>query len=132
MIYFKNRECYDVFRLHEKFGFTRNETPTIPTQELLADRINMMQEELEEFDEARIASDLPGMADALIDLCYFVKGTAIILGLPWAELWADVHRANVSKVRGVGPRGMIEDCVKPPNWEGPHTVEILRRAGWRG
>ena len=37
--------------------------------------------------------------DALIDLTYVAMGTAYMMGLPWQDLWDEVQRANMSKVR---------------------------------
>ena len=123
-------ECADVHRFHTKFGFLTSETPTHVTRRRLKERIQCMQEELHEFTEAMATQDLAAMADALIDLVYFAKGTAVMLGLPWKDLWDDVQRANMSKVRGVGPRGHKADCVKPVNWMPPVTEQILQAAGY--
>jgi len=101
----------------------------------LQERFVQMQEELiEEFYDGMHEQSLEKMADALIDLVYFAKGTANLLGLPWEELWNDVHSANMRKVRGEKTRGgmLIKvDCVKPPGWVGPRTLDILKAAGYR-
>ena len=81
-------------------------------------------------DDMLNRKNIEKQADALCDAVYFIKGTAIMLGLPWAQLWDDVQRANMTKVRGVGKRGHIVDLVKPPGWQGPRTYEILIAAGY--
>jgi predicted HAD superfamily Cof-like phosphohydrolase len=53
-----------------------------------------------------------------------------MMGLPWDELWDDVHRANMAKERGVGKRGHAVDCVKPVGWTPPKTEKILQQAGY--
>lgn len=128
----EDRELADVADLHRKFSILGDgpDGPAPLTEKLAKERVQCMSEELREFAEAIEAGDFPGMADALVDLVYFAKGTAVMMGLPWAELWADVHRANVSKVRGVGHRGHAVDLVKPPGWEGPKTEAILRKELW--
>lgn len=77
------------------------------------------------------AQDIDEQADALIDLVYVAKGTAVMMGLPWDMLWDDVQRANMSKEAGVGKRGHLVDCIKPPGWVPPQTHEILQLAGYR-
>jgi hypothetical protein len=105
------------------------------TNRLLIERREKMLEELGEFDTAAEAQDLAKMADALIDLVYFAKGTAVLLGLPWEELWDDVHRANMAKERGAKMRqGHLHkvDAVKPEGWIPPTTEHILAVAGYDG
>jgi hypothetical protein len=53
-----------------------------------------------------------------------------MMGLPWKELWDDVQRANMTKVRGVGKRGHAVDCIKPEGWIPPRTKEILEDWGY--
>lgn len=92
-----------------------------------------MQEEVDEFYKAMHEADFAGMADALVDVVYFAKGTACLMGLPWDELWADVHAANMRKERGSkirGGRSIKVDAVKPPGWQGPRTLDVLRAAGY--
>lgn len=101
----------------------------------LKEQRERMQEELDEFVQACMEQDLPKQADALVDLVYFAVGTAEFLGLPWQELWDDVHRANMAKVAGEKVRGGSLhrlDAVKPPGWVGPRTREILERHGYSG
>lgn len=126
-------EFAQVAEMHTKFGLgvaTAGPSPTGTGQPML-ERIACMKEELQEFSTACADHDFPGMADALIDLVVFAKGTAVQLGLPWAELWEDVMRANMAKERGVGKRGHAVDLVKPMGWQGPKTVEILQKHGWK-
>lgn len=123
-------EYLNVKEFHEKFGIITNDKPTHLTVRKLQERIQCMQEELDEFGQAVSHQDLAAQADALVDLVYFAKGTAVMLGLPWADLWDDVHAANMEKVRGVGPRGHAVDCIKPKGWVGPQTDMILYKAGY--
>jgi predicted HAD superfamily Cof-like phosphohydrolase len=129
----RDKEYLDVKRFHEKFGLLAFDTPGHLTDRKLRERVDCMMEELQEFNDACVAQDLAKMADALIDLVYFAKGTAVMMGLPWAELWDDVQRANMGKVRGVQIRqGHVHlvDMIKPPGWQGPRTEEILAAAGY--
>lgn len=129
-------ELEDVRLLHEKFGM-HTPLPTAPTLGTAAQRSErtvLVTEEAREFAEALQVGDLPGAADALVDLVYVAKGSVLVHGLEraWPALWADVQRANLAKERGIGPRGHKVDLVKPAGWEPPRTAEILRRFGWDG
>lgn len=125
---------YLVSLFQKKFGWEVGAKPALINRQLAQKRIDCLKEELKELQEAVEADDLEGVADALIDLDYFVLGTANLYGIgtAWGELFADVHRANMAKKRGVGKRGHVHDVVKPADWVGPETGNILRRHGWKG
>lgn len=116
----------------DKFGILTNTTPVHLKPKLILDRLQLMTEELCEFAIAADDHDLAGMADALVDLVYVVKGTAVQLGLPWAELMNDVHDANMSKEPGVNTKrgNQHVDVIKPTGWVGPQTETILKAAGY--
>jgi len=117
--------------LHEKYDLGGARLPMPLNAERMHERLECLSEELTELATAVLEDDFPGMVDALVDLVVFAKGTAVLLGLPWAALFDDVMRANNGKVRGVGHRGHAVDLVKPPGWVGPKTEDILARHGWR-
>jgi predicted HAD superfamily Cof-like phosphohydrolase len=123
-------EFEDVRACHKKFGILEARTPAKLADGLAKERIDFLQEELNEFREAVETGDIEGQADALIDLVYVAKGTAVMMGLPWEKLWDDVQRANMEKVRGVGKRGHAVDLVKPAGWKPPQTGRILQEAGY--
>lgn len=136
----------DVRAFHRKFGLLNPNVPVHLTRKKLAERANFMLEELKEFaDAAGLTFDpdcaefvprildrdqnLPLQADALVDLVYVALGTAVQMDLPWRELWDDVQRANMQKVRGESDRAYI-DVIKPSGWVPPKTDDILARAGY--
>lgn len=123
-------EHNDVKDFYDKFGQPTLSRPSIWVKSRMRERAAFMQEELDEFKLALTYDQLEGMADALIDLVYVARGTAIELGLPWNELWDDVQRANMAKVVGPTHRGFKMDVKKPPGWIGPKTEEILANAGY--
>lgn len=128
----------DVGDFHEKFGLPQVKADAGPREwnaELLKFRIKFLQEELVEFVEGVIQEDHAQMADALIDLVYVAMGTAHLLGYPWQELWNEVQRANMTKVRAAADgsnskRGSSFDVIKPEGWEPPDIVGILTRHGF--
>ena len=91
------------------------------TQQLLGERTHFLFEEVLEFDRAKNALDIVGMADALADIIYVALGTAHILDLPFEEIWAVVQKANMAKVRGTTKRGNAIDAAKPEGWVSPEA-----------
>lgn len=137
----------DVDTFSKKFGMMTSDVPRKLTKRKLIERIEFLYEELKEFvdgcgvvimthptdygqyfnEDCLVEQDFAEQADALIDLVYVAMGTAVQMGLPWQELWQDVHSANMEKVRGVKPeRGHKVDCIKPPGWNPPQTEQILK------
>lgn len=125
-----SKEFEDVRAFHLKFGLLCNDQPTHLTQAKLKERHEVLLEEVYEFGNAIPEQDLGKQADALVDLVYFALGTAAMLGIPWEEMWEEVHAANMRKVRGVTHRGHKVDVAKPEGWVGPDNDAVLERAGY--
>ncbi|CAB4143255.1 Phosphoribosyl-ATP pyrophosphohydrolase-like [uncultured Caudovirales phage] len=125
-----DQEFNNVEEMHAKFGFTVGYYPEMLPRKVMLARAMFIKEELDELMNAIASNDLPEAADALIDIVYVAKGTAVMMGLPWEPLWDDVHRANMTKEKGLTKRGMDEDLIKPPGWEPPDTIQILLDYGW--
>lgn len=140
------REDEDVAEFNRKFSMLIGYRPQHLTKRKLIERARFLREELDEFIEnaglyyddetgfevVDAPQNLAGMADALVDIVYVAKGTAVMMGLGevWPELWAEVQRANMAKERGVGKRGNLVDCIKPVGWVPPNHEAILARAGY--
>lgn len=94
-----------VQEFHETFRCFLQTTPQarIPEKEI-AVRIALMQEELDEYRQAATEGNIVAIADALSDLLYVVFGTLVAHGLQDAaeELFAEVHRSNMSKLDANG------------------------------
>jgi predicted HAD superfamily Cof-like phosphohydrolase len=118
-------EFLQVKEFQRKFGLMCADNPRRITNQLLDERVRFITEELEEFKRAAWRQDLAGLADALVDIVYVAKGTAAMMGLPWATLWNDVHNANMRKVILDGGAGYKKKVGKPPGWVGPKTEAIL-------
>ena len=113
---------------NEKF-----EIPTPPFVRLLEGdvlefRSKFLQEELNEFIEAHDQGDLVHVFDALLDLVYVAKGTALLLGIApeqWAAGFAAVQKANMNKMRAPSAnhskRRHSLDVIKPAGWIGPEA-----------
>ena len=67
---------------HQVFGAHIEETPTVDLpDEVIALRVSLIQEELNEYRHAAEARDLVAVADALSDLMYVVLGSYVSHGL---------------------------------------------------
>lgn len=124
---------------HQKFGVPVAGKPTVPSMDRRNLRISLIREEFIEFCEASGAVD-PGMpnyckgdlteaADALADILYVVYGAALEWGIPIEEVFAEVHRSNMSKVWPDGTVHYREDgkVLKPPDYSPADVAGVLRR-----
>ena len=117
----------DIHDMYSGYGFPVQYLPQLIDKRTLEERAAHLQEELVELMAAIQDGNLADAADALVDLVVIAKGTAVMLGLPWAELWKEVHRAISSKVVGVNPKrpDHPHDLIKPDGWIPPRIQEVL-------
>lgn len=143
----------DVLAFQKKFGVPMAAVPSFLDREAAMFRIRFMAEELQEFAlanrvpfkvvvsplsvaefDALPEQDIHQAADALIDLSYVVRGTSLMMGLPWGKLWRTVHIANMAKVRAQkaedSKRGSTLDIVKPAGWVAPDHSNALGTSTW--
>ena len=118
MTYF---EAVGVFR--DKMGLPMSNNPQLlaPSESSYFSRFIL--EELSEYLRACEENNLVDAADAIVDLVYVALGCAHAMGLPFDQLFAVVHKANLGKepandyLRSL--RGSQYDVVKPATWVGP-------------
>ena len=98
--------------------------PLVPSAEVKKLRMALITEELHELDDAFTNDNLVGIADALADLIYVVKGTAAACGIDIEPIFNEVHKSNMTKVGGV----VREDgkILKPENYEPPRIKNLLK------
>lgn len=89
----------DVAEFHRTFHLPVLDTPQIPNADRCRLRINLLQEELRELEEAIADNDLVEAADAFADLQYVLSGAILEFGLgeKFRALFEEVHRSNMSK-----------------------------------
>jgi predicted HAD superfamily Cof-like phosphohydrolase len=127
------QEVKAVQQFHEVFGLHVAAAPTAELpQGVLALRLRLLEEELDEYREAATAGDLVGIADALTDLAYVLFGTYVSHGLQNVadELFAEVQRSNMSKLDGQGRPVVRADgkVLKSEMFSEPELGPILARA----
>jgi predicted HAD superfamily Cof-like phosphohydrolase len=63
----------------------------------LLSRLCLAMEELAEWSEAHAVGDLVAAADAWGDRLYVLLGDAVATGMPGQDIFAEVHRSNMTK-----------------------------------
>lgn len=127
---------------HRAVGQPPPTRPTVPSIGLLALRHTLIQEESAEVSAefsalaARLDGegplsplDLAPLAHELADLLYVTYGALDQLGLDAEAIFAEVHRANLSKASG--PRRADGKQLKPPGWQ-PADVRAVIAAALTG
>lgn len=131
------KEIDMVQQFHETYRayFNRRPTASLPP-EVVALRVSLIQEELDEYRAAAEAGDLVGIADALSDLMYVVLGTYVAHGLQDAaeDLFAEVQRSNMSKLDENGLPIFRADgkVLKSKLFSEPELAPLLAKHGWSG
>ena len=89
----------EVAKFHELFNHPIQGYPQIPSKNRCDLRISLIQEELNELQQAIIDNDLVEVADALCDIQYVLAGAILEFGLQnrFAEMFEEVQRSNMSK-----------------------------------
>ena len=89
----------DVARFHELFNHPILKSPEIPSEKRCNLRVELIQEELNELQQAIIDNDIVEVADALCDIQYVLAGAVLEFGLQekFADLFEEVQRSNMSK-----------------------------------
>ncbi len=126
----------DVQRFHDRFGipsFDLRKPCQFPEKEILEYRLKFLVEEIKEFQIAIDENNLADALDALGDLVYVALGTAHYFNAPMSEIWQEIQRSNMSRVKI-----SREDCppdkqyradeglvMKPPGWIPPRIPAII-------
>lgn len=119
-----------VKEFHEAFDVPIESRPTIPTFSIRHLREKLITEEYSELKDALHDHDLVEIADALADLTVVVYGTALAYGIPLDDVFAEVHRSNMSKLGEDGKPILRDDgkVLKGPNFFKPDIERILNDA----
>jgi predicted HAD superfamily Cof-like phosphohydrolase len=109
-----------VEQFHRAVGLTVGVEPALRDREL---RASLIREEAAEAVEAIEKGDFIGAIDGLCDLLYVVYGAAVTFGIDVEPFFAEVHRANMTKIGG--PVRSDGKRLKPAGWLGPELEPIL-------
>jgi len=117
---------------HNKFGVDVAEKPTMMQPTRFEMRQRILQEEVDELQDAFWMKDkgLTEVADAICDILYVIIGTAIEFGLheKLNLLFSEVHRSNMSKLDEHGNPVRREDgkILKSKLWSPPNLESIIK------
>jgi predicted HAD superfamily Cof-like phosphohydrolase len=123
----------DVKKFHEGVGAPMPEKPTVPPDERVRLRWNLIHEEWSEIaenmfdDDGNVQVNMVGVADGIADLIYVLIGTALEFGIPLDRVWNEVQRSNMDKFRdGKVTRREDGKILKPADWKGPDIEGCLK------
>ncbi|QNL31054.1 MazG-like nucleotide pyrophosphohydrolase [Microbacterium phage Kauala] len=110
-------------------------TATPLPEERIGLRVQLIEEEFQELQDALVVGDIVETADACVDLLYVVFGLMVETGLDARVLFDEVHRSNMSKFGEDGkaiiagendPDGIFPGRVKKgPNYFRPNLAGII-------
>jgi predicted HAD superfamily Cof-like phosphohydrolase len=88
-----------VAEFHRTFKHPILPAPAIPDERRCRLRVELIAEELEEFEAAIKEKDIVAVADALCDIQYVLSGAILEFGLGdrFKQLFEEVQRSNMSK-----------------------------------
>jgi predicted HAD superfamily Cof-like phosphohydrolase len=136
------KTMYDqVLEFHKVYNCVISKTPTLNVYSSDSDenkrlqilRLGLIQEEFNELKDAFNENDLIEVADACADILYVVLGLTISYGIPIDEVFAEVHRSNMSKLDENGNPVIREDgkVIKGKFYSPPDLAPILHKHGWK-
>ena len=116
-----------VKKFMEVFGQEVKTKAEFPSEKIIKLRLNLIQEELDEFNEALKNKDLKEVADALTDILYVTYGAGHAFGIDLDKCFEEVQNSNMSKLGKDGKPIYNEDgkVMKGPGYFKPNLKKIL-------
>ena len=115
----------DIAVMHKKYGVHEWVSTASPynLKKFIDFRLDFIEEEFEETQDAHFKEDAEEIVDGLIDLCVVAIGTLDAFGVDANKAWDVVLEANMNKEVGVketrpNPLG-LPDLIKPEGWVAP-------------
>lgn len=99
MIFGEPEDINGVAKFHSLFKLPIVKEPAIPSDDRIALRLSLLEEELNELKTAIQNNDLVEVADAFADLQYVLSGAILEFGLGarFKSIFDEVQRSNMSK-----------------------------------
>lgn len=99
------------------------------TQGLISLRMELINEEFSELENAFSDNNEIEMLDALCDMIYVIYGMALAFGWDINAAFAEVHRSNMSKLGSDGKPIVRKDgkILKGPNYSPPNLAQFFKR-----
>ena len=117
----------DVKKFMEVFGQMVKTKPQFPDNKTMRLRFDLIQEELNELEEAMKTKNLKEIADALTDILYVTYGAGYAYGINLDKCFKEVQRANMSKLGKDGKPIYNEKgkVMKGPNYLPPDLKQFV-------
>ncbi len=109
------------------FGQEVKTKPSLSSEKINNLRINLINEELEEFKEAIKNNDLKEVVDALTDILYVTYGAGHAFGVNLDQCFDEVQQSNMSKLGKDGKPIYNESgkVMKGPNYFKPNLKKTI-------
>ena len=117
-----------VKKFMEVFGQEVKTKAEFPSEKIIKLRLSLIQEELDEFDEALKNKDLKEVADALTDILYVTYGAGHAFGIDLDKCFEEVQRSNMSKL-GEDGKPIYNDngkVMKGPKYFQPDLSKFIK------
>ena len=117
----------DVKTFMETFGQMVRTKPKFPDTKTMQLRYDLIEEELNELEEAMKTKNLKEVADALTDILYVTYGAGYAYGIDLDKCFKEVQRANMSKLGKDGKPIFNEKgkVMKGPNYIEPNLKKFV-------
>ena len=119
----------DIAVMHKKYGVHEWVSTASPynLKKFIDFRLDFLEEEFEETQDAHFKEDAEEIVDGLIDLCVVAIGTLDALGVDPYKAWDNVLAANMAKEVGIKPERPnplgLPDLIKPADWKAPSHAD---------
>ena len=117
----------DVKIFMETFRQIVRTKPQFPDKKTMQLRFDLIQEELNELEQAMKTKNLKEIADALTDILYVTYGAGYAYGIDLDKCFKEVQRANMSKLGADGKPIYNEKgkVMKGPNYLEPNLKPFV-------
>ncbi len=122
---------------HAAINSALPERPQLPSALALSLRLTLLREEMQEVEAefAHLGAELPTasvrdlapLAHELADLLYVTYGALGALGVDADSVFAEIHRANLTKA--AGPRRADGKQLKPEGWQKADVLGVMLGQG---
>ena len=117
----------DVKIFMKTFGQMVRTKPKFPDDKTMQLRFDLIQEELNELENAMKTKNLKEIADALTDILYVTHGAGYAYGINLDKCFEEVQRANMSKL-GKDRKPIYNEkgkVMKGPNYKAPNLKKFV-------
>ena len=111
------------------FGQEVKTKPSLSSEKINSLRINLIEEELEEFKQAIKNKDLKEAVDALTDILYVTYGAGHAFGVNLDQCFAEVQKSNMSKLGEDGKPiyNELGKVMKGSNYFKPDLSKFIKK-----